>query len=222
MSNFIGCVLCGVLNLLLLRKLIYVVNLNDKDIILPEKIKNKEYFFMFLCGAVSFHGFCMDTIIFFLLSVYLSFMSYTDYYTRKVYSAFSYFIFLIGIKWKKTSDFHKLTDKQKLEELFKKMNEKMYDEKMIVMIRECIALGVSFEFLYTLIEMDAGAEEFEKLILFRSTENHVTERVENSKKKEIKKEKNELEQQEVYDEEVYYENIPEMEYMGGDVWNGVE
>ena len=126
-------------------------------------------------------------------------------------------------KWKKTIDFHKLTDKQKLEELFKKMNEKLYSEKMIVMIRECIALGVSFEFLYTLIEMDAGAEEFEKLILFRSTENYVTERVEHSKKKEIEKEKNELEQREIHNEEpFYYENISEMEYMGGDVWNGVE
>ena len=97
MSNFIGYILCGVVNLLILRKLIYVVNLNDKDIILPEKIQKKEYFFMFLCGGVSFHGFCMDTIIFLILSVYLSFMSYTDYHTRKVYSAFSYFIFLIGI-----------------------------------------------------------------------------------------------------------------------------
>ena len=97
MQELIGCVLCGLLNLMILSKMLSVVKKKDKDIFLPKKIRNEEYFFIFLCGAVSFQGICVDTIIFFLLSVYLSFMAYTDFYTRKVYSAFSYFIFLIGI-----------------------------------------------------------------------------------------------------------------------------
>ena len=91
------------------------------------------------------------------------------------------------------------------------MNERNYNEKVIVTIRECIALGVSSEFLYTLIEMDASEEEFEKLVLFRSTEKTS---VENSEKKEEKKEVK------TEGEEFYYGHMPE--YIGGDVWNGIE
>ena len=97
MREFIGYILCGLLNLVIVNKLLCTVKQKDKEISLPKQLNRKENFMIFLFGIVSFHGFCSDSIIFFLLSVYLSFMAYTDFYTRKVYSAFSYFIFLIGI-----------------------------------------------------------------------------------------------------------------------------
>lgn len=108
-------------------------------------------------------------------------------------------------EWKKITSFKKLTDKKKLEELFRMMNGRNYSEKMIIAIRDCIALGVSFEFLYTLIEMDAGEEEFEKLILFRSAEKEEKELENKQQNNEIKNVKDKA--------------VVEPDYMEGDVWN---
>lgn len=96
-GEFLGYVLCGLLTVMVVNGLLDKVKQKDTEITLPKQIRKKEYLMMFLFGAISFQGIRISTILLVGISVYMAFMAYTDYYTRKVYSAFSYLMFLLGI-----------------------------------------------------------------------------------------------------------------------------
>ena len=51
------------------------------------------------------------------------------------------------------------------------MKDRNYNEKMVLAARQCVLLKISYEFLYSFIEMDVTEDDFKKLILFRDTEN---------------------------------------------------
>ena len=76
---------------------------------------------------------------------------------------------------KRQSDFEKLTPTKKLETLFRMMTERNFNDTLMIMTKTCLDLEVSFEFLYSFIEMGAGEEDFRKLILFRNKEQSQNE-----------------------------------------------
>lgn len=73
---------------------------------------------------------------------------------------------------KRKSAFEKLPDKKKAELIFEIMHEKNYTGEMIISVRTCLDLGVSYEFIYSFIEMGVREEDLKKLILFRTTEKN--------------------------------------------------
>lgn len=93
----LGSVLCGMLTVMGTNGLINKIRCFDVESNLPEKRSIKEYVLFFLCGAVSYQGVSITTGIILGLSLYLSFMAYTDYHTRNVYAVYSYMVFLVGV-----------------------------------------------------------------------------------------------------------------------------
>lgn len=93
---FFGVILCGLFSMLTVGRLIDKFKKIDNEIELPASITVKEYMMIFLCGAAAYQGICISTIVLLYLGMYLSFMAYTDFHTKKVYSMFSYLIFVAG------------------------------------------------------------------------------------------------------------------------------
>lgn len=93
---FFGVILCGLFTMLFVGRLVDKFKKIDKEIELPVSIAVKEYIMIFLCGAVAYQGFRISTIVLLFLGIYLAFMAYTDYHTKKVYSIFSYLMFVAG------------------------------------------------------------------------------------------------------------------------------
>lgn len=67
---------------------------------------------------------------------------------------------------KHKSEFLKLSDGKKIEELFMLIRRSGYDNELIGKVRKCLEDGVTCEFLYVFIESGADGNDFDNLITF--------------------------------------------------------
>lgn len=96
MGYLLGCAACGISAVMAVNGMVDKIKRADDEISLPPAIRPREYLMLFLCGALSYQGISINTLIALGLAVYMGFMAYIDYNTMKVYSAFSYLVIVIG------------------------------------------------------------------------------------------------------------------------------
>lgn len=92
----LGAILCGLFTVQMVGRLVDKFKKIDKEIELPSSITVKEFVMIFLCGAAAYQGISISTIVLLFLGIYVAFMAYTDFHTKKVYSTFSYIMFVAG------------------------------------------------------------------------------------------------------------------------------
>lgn len=96
MELVLGAIVCGLFTVQTVGRLVDKFKRIDKEIELPARITVKEYVMIFLCGAAAYQGISISSIVQLFLGIYLAFMAYTDFHTKKVYSMFSYLMFVAG------------------------------------------------------------------------------------------------------------------------------